>query len=117
MEKDDMKFFNYEKLYTASQGDCDKLVRLFNRSPSYGPNFIVNPHLIREKMGFSNRVLAEYLGFCALRRYENYVYNKEVDLPSYLIPPWIPIIVVQQNPLITLTESKLIFKKEINLWL
>ena len=112
-----MKFFDYTNLYLQAKGDASTIVKLFNRSPSIGPNFIINPHLIRAGMGFSDRILAEYLGLCALRRYENYVYTKEVDLESYLIPPWIPTTVVQHNPLVQLTDTKLIFKKENNTWL
>lgn len=104
-------------MYKDAKGDCDTMIKLFNSRPSIGPNFIVNPHLVRVKMGYSSRVLAEYLGLCALRRYENYVYTNEVDLESYLIPPWIPDIVIQDNPLVQLTNTKLIFKKETNQWL
>jgi hypothetical protein len=112
-----LKFFDYEKLYTEANGDCDRMIELFNKSPSLGPNFIVNPHPVRVKVGYSNKALAEYLGLCALRRYENYVYTKEVDLESYLIPPWIPRDVIENNPLVKLTDTKLIFKKETNTWL
>lgn len=111
-----MKFFDYQQLYLDAGGDSKKIVSLFNKSPSVGPNFIVNPHLVREGLGYSNRILAEYLGLCALRRYDNYVYRNEVDLMSYLIPPWVPDIVVQHNPLVKLTNTKLIFKKEKDLW-
>lgn len=112
-----MKFFDYEKLYRDSKGDCKKLVRLFQTAPSIGPNFILNPELIRAGSGYSDRVFAEYLGLCALRQYNNYVCGNEVDLDRHLIPPWIPHIVVEENPLVQLTNTKLIFKKEINEWL
>lgn len=112
-----MKFFDYQKLYEEAKGDCAKIIKLFNKAPSIGPNFIVNPHVLRDDLGFSVRARAEYLGLCALRRYDNYVYLKEVDLDRHLLPPWIPLIVVQQNPLLKLTDSKIIFKEEKDTWL
>lgn len=111
-----MKFFDYKRLYEEAGGDSTKIVRLFQKAPSEGTAFIINPHIVREGMGYSNRVLAEYLGLCALRRYDNYVYFNEVDLPIYLLPPWIPLNVVQENPLIKLTEQKIEFKEEKDLW-
>lgn len=112
-----MKFFDYQKLYEEAKGDCARIIKLFNKSPSIGPNFIVNPYVLRDDLGYSIRARAEYLGLCALRRYDNYIYADEVDLAGYLLPPWIPLIVVQQNPLITLTDTKLIFNKEKDIWL
>lgn len=111
-----MKFFDYQRLYEEAKGDCAKIVKLFLKAPSVGPNFIVNPYPLRDGLGYSYRVRAEYLGLCALRRYENYVYTNEVNLKRYLLPPWVPIIVVQDNPLINLTDEKLIFKEEKDLW-
>jgi hypothetical protein len=112
-----MKFYDYEKIYWEAKGDSTLIVKLFQQAPSLGPNFIVNPHLVRAGLGYSDRTLAEYLGLCALRRYENYVYLNEVNLERFLIPPWVPEDVVQHNPLVKLTNKQLIFKKEIDLWL
>lgn len=111
-----MKFFDYQKLYEEANGDSERILKLFHKYPSAGPNFIINTHVLRDNMGYSARARAEYLGLCALRRYDNYAYLKQVDLDRYLIPPWVPIQVVQQNPLINLTDSKIIFKEEKDLW-
>lgn len=107
-----MRFFNYETLFLAARGDPTKIVKYFCEGKTSGRNWMINPNAIVEAGFLSEQVKAEYIGLCSLRNYEEYVHNNIVDLPLDRLPPWIPIEVVKTNPLIQLTDSKIIFLKE-----
>lgn len=106
-----MQFFNYEEIYIAAHGDSTRMLEIFHQG-TIGDNFIVNPKALVDARWFSDRVKAEYLGICALRNYEDYVYNKDVDLSIDLVPTWVPLDVIKKNPLIKVTETKIILLKE-----
>jgi hypothetical protein len=106
-----MKLFNYEEIWLASHGDSTKMLEAFKNSDS-GNDFIANQKALVDAFWVSDRHKAEYLGLCALRSYTNYVDNNEVDLSLDLLPPWVPIEVVKENPLVQLTDNKIIFIKE-----
>lgn len=106
-----MKFYSFEKLYLLSHGNPTKILDYF-KDEIEGENFIVNPKALVDAFWVSEQHKAEYLGLCALRNYNDYAINKEVDLDRDLIPDWVPISVIEENPLVTLTETKIIFNKE-----
>ena len=105
-----MRFFNYEKCYLLSLGDPDLLIQYF-WDLEEGYDFIVNEDAIRS-MFVSSLHKAEYLGLCALRNYENYKNENMVNLSRDLIPPWVPIEQLTDNPLIELTATEVKLLKE-----
>ena len=106
-----MKFFDYEKIFLLSHGKPSLLLEYFQESKE-GINFIVNPRAIVANPWVSDKHKAEYLGICALRSYDDYLNSKQTDLHIDLIPPWVPMQVITENPLIKLTNTKIILLKE-----
>ena len=106
-----MRFFDYETIFIVSHGDPKLLLEAFKLS-STGNDFIVRPKALAEAFWVSDRHKAEYLGLCSLRNYEDYKYKNDVDLLIDLVPVWVPMHVIKDNPLITLTDNKIIFQKE-----
>lgn len=106
-----MKFYSYENIYIAAHGNPDKMLELFYREAT-GDNFIRNPKALVEAFWVSNQHKSEYLGLCSFRSYSEYLRTGEVDLSLDLLPPWVPIQVVKENPLVQLTDNKIIFIKE-----
>lgn len=99
--------FDYERLFIAAHGDPDNMLKLFKRE-TYGPNFILNP-----EMGVaSSRHKAEYLGFCALRSYTEYLDSGLVDVRLDLVPPHVPLEIVEDNPLLKLTNNSIQLLRE-----
>lgn len=107
-----MKFFNYETIYMAAHGNPDKMMELFITTNTIGVNFLVNPRGLANSFWVSNRHKAEYLGFCSLRAYEKYLTSGEVNLSLADLPPWVPIAIAKDNPLLTVTNTQIIFNKE-----
>ena len=105
-------FYNYELCYILAAGDPTKILKYFeltkNNSESY--SFIINPSILKSRK-YSHLQLAEFLGICSLRNYDDYVANKTVDLDRSLIPPWIDVDSLS-NPLIVPTEHKIILSTE-----
>jgi hypothetical protein len=105
-----MKFFNYEKIYLASVANPTLMLDYF-RASNTGNNFIVNPRVLSD-FWVSDRHKAEYLGFCSLRPYNDYVTHKIVDLKIQDLPPWVPLEIAKENPYLTVTNTQIIFEKE-----
>lgn len=78
--------------------------------PLLGNNFILNPEIIVDNpLKLTDRQLAEYLGICAYRNYAHYLQQKEANLPMEYLPSYIPRSVVEDNPLLAIKQSKIIF--------
>ena len=107
----DMKKFNYESIFILAHGDPTKMLHYFKES-SVGINFIVNPKALVDAFWVTDRQKAEYLGICALRSYSDYQTKGEVDLSLDLVPNWVSLDIIKQNPLIQLTETKIRLLKE-----
>lgn len=108
-----MKKFNYELIYLASHGNSTKLVELFISSRgTTGDSFMLNPLALSQAFWVSDRHKAEYIGLCSLRSYAQYTRTKDADLLIEDLPPWVPLEVAKENPLIQVTDSKIIFLKE-----
>ena len=106
-----MKFFDYEKIFILGHGRPTQMLDYYKQS-TRGPDFIVNPRALVAGFWLTDRHKAEYLGICALRSYEDYKYRGITDLDIDDIPSWVPLAIIKENPLIQLTETKLIFLKE-----
>lgn len=108
-----MKFFNYENLYLAARGDPEKMIELFLSGKYPGTDWIVNQKAIVEASKVhSSRHVAEYIGLCSLRSYAEFKQNSNTDFDLDRLPPWIPMEVVTDNPLVAINANKLIFIKE-----
>jgi hypothetical protein len=110
--REDMKKFNYENLYILSHGNPTLLLDYFKDSNS-GNNFMVNPKALVDAFWVTDRHKAEYIGICALRSYDDYLTKGITDLSLELIPPWVSLKVISDNPLVQQTETKIILLKEI----
>lgn len=95
-----MKRFNYEKIYLVSLGESTLMLRYFKDCCPYGDNYIKRPEIVTgNPLRLSDQHLAEYLGLCSLRKYP------DSDLPLDYLPKWVPISVVQENPLVTINQN------------
>ena len=107
-----MKFFDYETIYLAARGDSSKILQFFKEMPSVGKSFILNESIVSRNFMLPDRVLAEYLGLCSLRNYSEYLMTGNKDLEISQLPPWVPIQVAKNNPLIKITDKQIVFIKE-----
>ena len=106
-----MKRFNYEDIFMLSHGNPTLLLEYFKDSTE-GINFIVNPKALVDAFWVSDKHKAEYLGICSLRSYDDYINNGDVDLSLDLIPNWVSLDVITENPLIKLTDNQINLLKE-----
>lgn len=118
-----MVLYDFDKIWLLSGGQPKLMLRYFkylylNRVDYRflkGTNFILNPEIVvNNPMRLPQHKLAEYLGLCALRNYANYQQFKDTDLAMEYFPMYIPRKVVDENPLIAINQSKIIFKYEGN---
>jgi len=112
-----MLFYNFEALFVASRGNSDKIVSYYHRTATRSytqPNFIVNSKVLVDTFWLSPRQKAEYLALLSLRDYGDYVETGYTGYKLYNLPPWIPIEVAKNHPLIQLTDKEIIFTKEEN---
>lgn len=108
----DMRFFDFEKIYIAAHGDPSKMMEYYGNPRYIGTDFIVNPKALVDAFFVSDLHKAEYLGICALRSYEDYKRHNEVDILISDLPPWVSLDVIKDNPLVKITDKKIILDKE-----
>lgn len=95
-----MRKFNYEKIYLVSLGESSLLLRYFKEHNVDGDNYIKRPEIVTDNpLRLSDQHLAEYLGLCSLRKYP------DNDLHLDYLPKWVPISVVQENPLVRINPN------------
>ena len=105
-----MLWFNYEKLFIASRGDCATIIKLLQEKATTGINWIINDYIVLQNtQGVSIQQLAEYVGLCSLRKYSDYTVYGNKDLDLECVPPWIPSEVIYTNPLLKVTNKQIIF--------
>lgn len=95
--------FDYTKLYLLAGGRAEYMIKYFGTllEEKSGNNFIVNPGIILQNpQNKSPRILSEYLGLCSLRNLGDYLISGDTTLSTLLVPPWVPDIVINDNPLI-----------------
>ena len=116
-----MLLYDFEKIWLLSAGQSKLIVRYFKHlyfnKPEFtylkGSNFMVNPLVVvNNPYKLANRLLAEYIGVCSLRNYANYQQLRDTDLEIDYFPDYIPKMIVENNPLLTIENTKIIFKKE-----
>lgn len=106
-----MKLFNYERIFIVSHGVPSKMLKAFNKEKT-GPNFIINQKVLVDSFWLSDRQKAEYLGICALRSYEDYLFGGVTTLSIHSVPKYVPLEIIRENPLITIENEIIIFNKE-----
>lgn len=116
-----MIFYSFEKLWLLGLGNPMIMVKAFQElvagTEGYevlkGEDFIVHQGVVTQNpYNLSYQQLAEYLGLCALRNYQNYRTIGYTDLDMAHVPEWVQPEVVKNHPLISLNKSSLIFEKE-----
>ena len=112
-----MLFFNYTNLYFLASSDCQKIVKLLllqekNPIPElHGRSYIRNLEPIKDD-SFSYRERAEYLGILSYRHHPEEMFYRKTWLELTDMPPWIPLQVIEENPLITIEGWKILFPYE-----
>ena len=112
-----MLFFNYTNLYFLASGDCKRIVKLLLLQSEYpipelhGRNYIRNLEVIRDET-FSYRERAEYVGILSYRNHPSEMFYKQYHLNLDDLPPWIPLQVVKENPLVTIEGGRILFPYE-----
>lgn len=108
-----MKFYDYEQVYLAARGDPEKIVKLFFSGKYPGTDWVLNPKAIAEaSMIYPYQHVAEYIGLCSLRSYAEFKQFNNTNFDLDRLPPWIPMEVVNNNPLVKTTDKQIIFIKE-----
>jgi hypothetical protein len=118
-----MIFYDYSKIWILSGGESKHIVRYFqaivNKAPGYkflvGHDYIINESIVvKNQKKLNARVLAEYLGLCALRPYSVYKFYNNKDIYIDRLPRYVPKKVIQDCPFITidLEINKVVFEKE-----
>lgn len=95
----------------AAHGNPDIMMQLYLLNTG-GDNFLINPKGLETSFWVPNRFKAEYLGFASFRSYDDYKSKGLIDLEISRLPPWVPLQVAQQNPLLTVTDKYIKFNKE-----
>lgn len=117
-----MLFFDYEKIFLIAKGNSKLMVdlirRMYNEPEATkmlrGNSYILNEEVIVfNTYKLTNRQLAEYLGVLSLRNYAEYKFSGDSSLDMQVIPPWVPKVVFENNPLIAIQKSKITFIEEI----
>lgn len=107
-----MKFFNYQLCYILGAGVPKKILRAYKVLENQGgEDFIVNPDALFNSRA-SDLHKSQYLGLAALRNYDDFVETQRKTLSRSLVPSWIKLEELRNNPLIKITETEIILIKE-----
>ena len=112
-----MLFFNYTNLFFLASGDCKRIVKLLLLQSEHpipelhGRNYIRNLEVLRDET-FSYRERAEYLGVLSYRHHPEEMFYRKTWLDIADLPPWIPLLVLEENPLIKIDKGKILFTHE-----
>ena len=112
-----MLFFNYQNLYFMASSDCKKIVKLLllqaqNPIPElHGRSFVRNLEpLLSDEYSWQEK--AEYVGILSYRNHPSEMFYKQYHLNLDDLPPWIPLQVVEENPLVTIEGGRILFPYE-----
>lgn len=112
-----MLFYSYQNLFFLAGGDCERIVKLLLLQEEHpipelhGRNYIRNLEVLKDET-FSYQQRAEYIGLCSYRNHTDELFYGKTWLDVSDIPPWIPLLVLEDNPLITLEGGKILFPYE-----
>ena len=112
-----MLFFNYTHLYFMASGDCERIVKLLLLQKEYpipelhGRNYIRNLEPIKSE-DYTSRNKAEYIGICSYRNHTDELFYGKTWLDIADLPPWIPLSILDGNPLIVIEGGRILFPYE-----
>lgn len=112
-----MLFFNYQNLYFMASSDSKKIVKLLLLHQANPIKELVGTSYIRnlaplQDPQFSYREKAEYVGLLSMRNHTDELFYKKTWLELADLPPWIPLLVLEENPLITIEGGRILFPYE-----
>ena len=107
-----MTFYNYEFCYILGQGKPELILRYFDLTKNKGgEDFILDESILLDRR-YSALHRAQYLGIASLRNYSDYADKQKKTLSRSLVPTWIKLEDLKDNPLLTITETEIILNKE-----
>ena len=112
-----MLFFHFQNLYFMASSDCKRIVKLLllqekNPIPElHGRSYIRNLEpLLSDEYSWQEK--AEYVGVLSYRNHPSEMFYKQYHLNLDDLPPWIPLQVIEENPLIKIDKGKIVFPHE-----
>ena len=130
-----MFFYDWAKIYDASQGNVVEIVRIFRMivekqipknkyDPIYrysqkdfsGMSFMLHPDiLLYHSFKYKYREVAQYISLCALRSATDFISTQDPSLDMVLMPGLSPETVIENNRLLKIGEDKVFFiYEEVN---
>ena len=130
-----MFFYDWAKIYDASQGNVVEIVRIFRMivekqipknkyDPIYrysqkdfsGMSFMLHPDiLLYHSFKYKYREVAQYISLCALRSATDFISTQDPSLDMVLMPGLSPETVIENNRLLKVGEDKVFFiYEEVN---
>ena len=112
-----MLFFNYQNLYFLASADCQRIVKLLLLHKEHpikellGNSYIRNLEPLQSE-SYSWREKAEYLGILSYRHHPEEMFYRKTWLEVSDMPPWIPLQVLESNPLVTIEGGRILFPYE-----
>jgi len=127
-----MFFYDWPKIYDASQGSVVEIVRIFrmivekqipkNKYDSIyrysqknfsGISFMLHPDvLLYHSFKYKYREIAQYISLCALRSSADFISTQDPSLDMVLLPGLSPEKIIENNRLLMLDENKVYFRYE-----
>ena len=127
-----MFFYDWPKIYDASQGSVIEIVRIFRMivekqipknkyDPIYrysqknfsGISFMLHPDvLLYHSFKYKYREIAQYISLCALRSSVDFISTQDPSLDVILLPGLNPEKIIENNRLLIIDEDKVYFRYE-----
>ena len=112
-----MLFFNYQNLYFLASSDCKRIVKLLLLHKDHPIKELVGRSYIRNlepiiSDQFTWQDKAEYLGILSYRHHPEEMFYRKTWLNIADLPPWIPFLVIEENPLISIEGGRILFPYE-----
>jgi len=127
-----MFFYDWPKIYDASQGSVVEIVRIFRMivekqvpknkyDPIYrysqknfsGISFMLHPDvLLYHSFKYKYREIAQYISLCALRSSADFISTQDPSLDMVLLPGLSPEKIIENNRLLIIEEDKVYFRYE-----
>lgn len=127
-----MFFYDWPKIYDASQGSVVEIVRIFRmivekqiprnkRDPIYrysqkdfsGMSFMLHPDvLLYHSFKYKYRDVAQYISLCALRSASDFISTQDPSLDMVLMPGLNPEKIIENNRLLQVEDDRVYFRYE-----
>jgi len=127
-----MFFYDWPKIYDASQGSVIEIVRIFRMivekqipknkyDPIYrysqknfsGISFMLHPDvLLYHSFKYKYREIAQYISLCALRSSADFISTQDPSLDVVLMPGLSPEKIIENNRLLEIDDDKVYFRYE-----